>query len=226
MWRPIAPLALPISLRIAPLLALRRRRAPPTILRWDSIVALRSPVGPLSTRRRSPNGRAHPALRRPNRKRTRERGNAIGRQSAEDCGCARTCARSPGADCGAADARAGRRRDRTYPRAARRRARQRPRDSSCLGGIGRNPRAVGPGTGHVRRANPGGPTTRESRRTQCRIAHGRPRRGSRMSPFSSTPKLGGDRLRIPPVALAIGFAALVGAALILVSGHDPLSAYG
>jgi general nucleoside transport system permease protein len=46
-----------------------------------------------------------------------------------------------------------------------------------------------------------------------------------MSPFFSTPKLGGDRLRIPPVALAIGFAALVGAALILVSGHDPLSAY-
>src|SRR5580698_9170603 len=46
-----------------------------------------------------------------------------------------------------------------------------------------------------------------------------------MSPFSSTPKLGGDRLRIPPVALAIGFAALVGAVLILVSGHDPLSAY-
>src|SRR4029077_18543232 len=48
---------------------------------------------------------------------------------------------------------------------------------------------------------------------------------SRMSPFSSMPKQGGDRLRIPPVALAIGFAALVGAALILVSGHDPLSAY-
>ena len=46
-----------------------------------------------------------------------------------------------------------------------------------------------------------------------------------MSPFPSTPKLGGDRLRIPPVALAIGFAASVGAALILVSGHDPLSAY-
>ena len=46
-----------------------------------------------------------------------------------------------------------------------------------------------------------------------------------MSPFSSALKPGGHRLRIPPVALAIGFAALVGAALILVSGHDPLSAY-
>jgi len=46
-----------------------------------------------------------------------------------------------------------------------------------------------------------------------------------MSSSSSTPKMGGDRLRIPPVALAIGFAALVGAALILISGHDPLSAY-
>jgi simple sugar transport system permease protein len=31
--------------------------------------------------------------------------------------------------------------------------------------------------------------------------------------------------RIPPEALAIGFAALAGAALILVSGHDPLDAY-
>jgi len=46
-----------------------------------------------------------------------------------------------------------------------------------------------------------------------------------MSPFSSGLKRGGDRLRIPPVALATGFAALVGAALILISGHDPLSAY-
>ena len=46
-----------------------------------------------------------------------------------------------------------------------------------------------------------------------------------MSSSSGTPKMGGDRLRIPPVALAIGFAALVGAALILISGHDPLSAY-
>jgi simple sugar transport system permease protein len=46
-----------------------------------------------------------------------------------------------------------------------------------------------------------------------------------MSLFSSRLKLSGDRLSIPPVALAIGFAALVGAALILVSGLDPLSAY-
>jgi simple sugar transport system permease protein len=46
-----------------------------------------------------------------------------------------------------------------------------------------------------------------------------------MSPFSSTPRLGRDCLRVPPVAFAIGFAALVGAALILVSGYDPLSAY-
>ncbi len=45
-----------------------------------------------------------------------------------------------------------------------------------------------------------------------------------MSPIDRTPpRL--DRLRIPPVALAAGFAALAGAALILVSGHDPLSAY-
>ena len=133
--------------------------------------------------------RAHPALRHPNRKRTRERRNAIGRQSAEDCGCARTRARSAGADRGAADARAGRWRDRTYPRAARRRARQRPRGSSCLGGIGRNPRAFRPGTGHVRRAHPGGPPTREGRRAECRIAHGGTRSGSRMSPFSSAPIL-------------------------------------
>jgi general nucleoside transport system permease protein len=34
-----------------------------------------------------------------------------------------------------------------------------------------------------------------------------------------------DRLHIPPVALAFGFAALAGATLILVSGHDPLDAY-
>jgi simple sugar transport system permease protein len=34
-----------------------------------------------------------------------------------------------------------------------------------------------------------------------------------------------DRLRIPPTALAIGFAFLAGAALIVVSGHDPLGAY-
>jgi general nucleoside transport system permease protein len=46
-----------------------------------------------------------------------------------------------------------------------------------------------------------------------------------VSAFSNRLKLGGDRFRIPPVALAIGFAALVGAALILASGLDPLSAY-
>ena len=32
-------------------------------------------------------------------------------------------------------------------------------------------------------------------------------------------------LRVPPVAAALGFAALAGAALILASGRDPLSAY-
>jgi simple sugar transport system permease protein len=46
-----------------------------------------------------------------------------------------------------------------------------------------------------------------------------------MSPFSSRPNVRGGRFRIPPVALAIGFAGLVGAALILASGLDPLSAY-
>jgi general nucleoside transport system permease protein len=46
-----------------------------------------------------------------------------------------------------------------------------------------------------------------------------------MSHCSRTLKLGGGRSRIPPAALAIGFAALVGAALILLSGHDPLRAY-
>jgi len=33
------------------------------------------------------------------------------------------------------------------------------------------------------------------------------------------------RLRPPPVAIAILFAALAGGALVLVSGHDPLQAY-
>jgi ABC-type uncharacterized transport system ATPase subunit len=47
-----------ISLRIASASALRRRRAPPTILRWDSIAELRSPADPSSIRRCSPNGRA------------------------------------------------------------------------------------------------------------------------------------------------------------------------
>ena len=49
--------------------------------------------------------------------------------------------------------------------------------------------------------------------------------GSRMSAFIRALHLGRDRQRIPRVALAVGFAALAGAALILVSGHDPLSAY-
>jgi ABC-type uncharacterized transport system permease subunit len=46
-----------------------------------------------------------------------------------------------------------------------------------------------------------------------------------MSAFIRTLYLGRDRQRIPRVALAVCFAALAGAALILVSGHDPLSAY-
>ena len=45
-----------------------------------------------------------------------------------------------------------------------------------------------------------------------------------------SPLLGGriarlGQLRIPSVALAIGFAVLAGATLILISGHDPLEAY-
>ncbi len=62
---------------------------------------------------RGAGARAHPALRHPNRERARERRNAIGRQSAEDRGCARARPRGAGADRGAADARAGRRRDRS-----------------------------------------------------------------------------------------------------------------
>ena len=46
-----------------------------------------------------------------------------------------------------------------------------------------------------------------------------------MSLFSRTSLAGRDRPRVPPVALAAGFALLAGAALILVSGHDPLNAY-
>ena len=46
-----------------------------------------------------------------------------------------------------------------------------------------------------------------------------------MSVFIRALHLGRDRQCIPRVALAVGFAALAGAALILVSDHDPLSAY-
>lgn len=46
-----------------------------------------------------------------------------------------------------------------------------------------------------------------------------------MSAFFGRPIAGRARPRVPPVALAVGFAALVGAALMLVSGYDPLSAY-
>ena len=44
-----------------------------------------------------------------------------------------------------------------------------------------------------------------------------------MSALRRTSRIGG--LHIAPAALAIGFAALAGAALILASGHDPFSAY-